>query len=354
MFGLSSCVPRNEPYPCSVCGVAAMKRSGSKSWCVRTRSAPSRPMALRSAGAARRMGTAGMLKLSLVVLFVADLFHPVDGLAIQRLVDGDVLHGRGRRRAVPVLSARLEPHDVPGPDLLERPALTLHEAVAKGDDQRLSEWMRVPCGARAGLERDGVAGRSRRSVGREERVDTDGAGEPIVRTLRRGPRAASLDLHISLLGPGFLLCRSPVDHALRALRVPGPLHRDLGRGVFDVTEIALGELDGGRRDILLRMCVASGIVEPSQRPLIARMASGSRAPCTSIFDAAVSISRRSSAEISTPAAAMFSSRRCSFVVPGIGTIHGFRASSHAIAICAGVALLRAAISLSRSTTARFA
>jgi hypothetical protein len=26
--------------------------------------------------------------------------------------------------------------------------------------------------------------------------------------------------------------------------------------------------------------------------------------------------------------AMFSSRRCSFVVPGIGTIHGFCASSH--------------------------
>ena len=31
--------------------------------------------------------------------------------------------------------------------------------------------------------------------------------------------------------------------------------------------------------------------------------------------------------------------RCSFVVPGIGTIHGFCASSQASAICAGVALL---------------
>src|SRR5947199_5782659 len=183
-FGSSSCVPRNEPYPCSVCGVAAMKRSGSSSWCIRTRSAPSRPMALRSAGAAGRMGTAGMLKLSFVVLFVADFFHPVDGFAIQRFVDGDVLHGCSRRRAVPVLFARLEPDDVAGPDLLDRPALTLHKAIAKGDDQRLPEWMRVPCGARAGLERDGVAGRSRRSVGREERVDTDGAGEPIGRALR--------------------------------------------------------------------------------------------------------------------------------------------------------------------------
>src|SRR5437588_8388321 len=31
----------------------------------------------------------------------------------------------------------------------------------------------------------------------------------------------------------------------------------------------------------------------------------------------------------------FSSSRCSFVVPGIGTIHGFCASSQASAICAG-------------------
>ena len=34
---------------------------------------------------------------------------------------------------------------------------------------------------------------------------------------------------------------------------------------------------------------------------------------------------------------MFSSRRWSFVVPGMGTIHGFCASSQASAICAGVA-----------------
>ena len=42
---------------------------------------------------------------------------------------------------------------------------------------------------------------------------------------------------------------------------------------------------------------------------------------------------------SRSAAARFSSRRCIFVVPGIGTIHGFWASSQASAICAEVALL---------------
>ena len=47
--------------------------------------------------------------------------------------------------------------------------------------------------------------------------------------------------------------------------------------------------------------------------------------------------RRRSA--STSAAPMFSSSRCSLVVPGIGTIQGCCASSQASAICAGVALL---------------
>ena len=51
---------------------------------------------------------------------------------------------------------------------------------------------------------------------------------------------------------------------------------------------------------------------------------------------------------------MFSSRRCSFVVPGIGTIHGFWASTQARAICAGVAPFRSATLSSSSTNARFA
>jgi hypothetical protein len=43
-----------------------------------------------------------------------------------------------------------------------------------------------------------------------------------------------------------------------------------------------------------------------------------------------------------------------FVVPGIGTIQGFWASSQAIAICAGVACFRSATLLSKSTKAWFA
>ena len=39
------------------------------------------------------------------VLFVTNLFHPVNGLAVELFLNGDVRHGCGRRGAVPVLLA---------------------------------------------------------------------------------------------------------------------------------------------------------------------------------------------------------------------------------------------------------
>ena len=47
---------------------------------------------------------------------------------------------------------------------------------------------------------------------------------------------------------------------------------------------------------------------------------------------------------------MFSSRRLNFVVPGIGTIQGFFASSQASAICAGVAFFRSPTVFNKSTS----
>ncbi len=67
----------------------------------------------------------------------------------------------------------------------------------------------------------------------------------------------------------------------------------------------------------------------AHRPVVCSRCSGYRAPCTVIFEAALSISRRSSGVSSTAAAPMFSSRRSSLRVPGIGTIHGIWASSQA-------------------------
>jgi len=61
------------------------------------------------------------------------------------------------------------------------------------------------------------------------------------------------------------------------------------------------------------------------------------------LDTALSMLRKSSDVSPMSAAPRFSSRRCSLVVPGIGTIHGFCASSHASATCAGVAFFLVAI-----------
>src|SRR5439155_17131551 len=52
-----------------------------------------------------------------------------------------------------------------------------------------------------------------------------------------------------------------------------------------------------------------------QRPVLRSSSSGYRAPATVMFEAAFSISRRSSDASSIATAAMFSSRRLSFVVP---------------------------------------
>jgi hypothetical protein len=44
---------------------------------------------------------------------------------------------------------------------------------------------------------------------------------------------------------------SAVDHPLRGLRIPSPLHRNLGHSVLDLAEVALGEFDDDGGDILL-------------------------------------------------------------------------------------------------------
>src|SRR5207249_10847694 len=81
-----------------------------------------------------------------LILFVADLFHPVHGLAVELFLNGDVRHGRGRRRAVPVPLPRRKPDDVARSNLLSWSPLALRPSTPGGDDQRLPERMGVPCG----------------------------------------------------------------------------------------------------------------------------------------------------------------------------------------------------------------
>ena len=53
-------------------------------------------------------------ELSGLVLFVADFFQPVNNFAVELFLNGDVRHGRSRRRPMPMLLARREPITSPG------------------------------------------------------------------------------------------------------------------------------------------------------------------------------------------------------------------------------------------------
>ena len=123
---------------------------------------------------------------SLSVLLIAHVFQPIDHLAVEPLLDGDVRHGRTRRRPVPVLLARREPDHVAGTDLLDRATLPLDPAAAGRDDEGLAQRVGVPGRPGPGLQRDAVAGRTGWHFRREQRVDADRAGEPVGRPLADG------------------------------------------------------------------------------------------------------------------------------------------------------------------------
>lgn len=74
------------------------------------------------------------LSVDVPVLVVGDVFHPVDDFSITLLVDGNVCHGPLWSRTVPVLFVRGEPDHVTRPDLLDGPALSLHEAAPVGHE----------------------------------------------------------------------------------------------------------------------------------------------------------------------------------------------------------------------------
>src|ERR1700674_1488440 len=88
----------------------------------------------------------------MLILFVADLFDPVDNLTVELFLNGDVRQGRGWHGPMPVLINGRKPDHITWADFLARPAPTLCPAAAGRDDERLAEWMRVPCSPRARLE----------------------------------------------------------------------------------------------------------------------------------------------------------------------------------------------------------
>src|SRR3954454_9436639 len=132
-------------------------------------------------------------------LLVAHMLQPIDHLAVEPLLDGDVRHRRRGRRPVPVLLARREPDHVARSYLLDRASLPLNPAAAGRDDERLTQGVGMPGRPAPGLEGDGVAGRTGSGLRLEQRVDADRAAEPLGRSLGRRLRAYSGDIHLLLL-----------------------------------------------------------------------------------------------------------------------------------------------------------
>src|SRR2546430_17681316 len=97
-----------------------------------------------------------------LVLFVADLLHPVDDLAVEVFLDCDVSHGGGRRRALPVLLARRAPDNVARANHSDWATPALHEPAAGRDDQGLSQRVGVPRRPGAWAPRDAGPSPARR------------------------------------------------------------------------------------------------------------------------------------------------------------------------------------------------
>src|SRR6478752_1227407 len=88
-----------------------------------------------------------------LVLFVADFFHPFNRFTVEVFLNGNMGHGSRSRGAVPMLFTRRKPDYIAGTNLLDRFPFPLREPAALGDNESLAQWMRMPGGASAGLER---------------------------------------------------------------------------------------------------------------------------------------------------------------------------------------------------------
>src|SRR5689334_20087321 len=105
------------------------------------------------------------------ILLVGDVVEPGHDLpGGVSLLDRDVRHEAIRRRAVPVLLARLDVDDVPGSDL-PHAAAGGDQADAVRDVQGLALGVVVPGRARAGGEPDVAAPDRRLLVGVADAVD---------------------------------------------------------------------------------------------------------------------------------------------------------------------------------------
>ena len=81
-----------------------------------------------------------LLSTFLLVLLIADVFHPLNDFSIQSLLNGYMRHRRSRTCAMPMFLLRPKPDHITWPDFLDRTALALNPPKTRRDDQRLTEW----------------------------------------------------------------------------------------------------------------------------------------------------------------------------------------------------------------------
>ena len=136
--------------------------------------------------------------LTLSILFIAHLLHPLDDLAVKLLLDRDMRHRCSRRGAMPVLLARREPDYVTRSNFFNRTTLPLSPAAARSDNERLTKRMRMPRRPRTGLKGDTRTLHKCRLGRLKQRIDSHRPREPIRRPLRRGCVPALL---ISICSP---------------------------------------------------------------------------------------------------------------------------------------------------------
>src|SRR5947208_6902471 len=91
--------------------------------------------------------------VSKLILFVTDLFHPVDDFTVELFLNGDVCHGCGWRSAMPMLLAGRKPDHITGPDFLDRATPTLRPPESGCHNQCLTQRMGVPGGEGTRLKR---------------------------------------------------------------------------------------------------------------------------------------------------------------------------------------------------------
>ncbi len=129
------------------------------------------------------------------VLLIANLLHPLNDFSVQSLLNGDMRHRRSWTCPMPVLFVRRKPNHIAWPNLFDRSTFALRPTKPGRDDQRLTEWMRMPGGAGTRFERDACATNTCRFGRLKQRIDSDIPSEPFRGSLARRTRINSLDFH---------------------------------------------------------------------------------------------------------------------------------------------------------------